>query len=626
MLQILREKAKGIVVGLVVIAIAVSAVLSLSNYFTTGSSSRIAANVNGNKISWTDVETHALRMSKQYGDQVDKNTLSNQILSTLIQRHVLMDSATKLGFRVGTDQAEQLLVTIPAFQSQGKFSKEQYLQMLEQAGYSDSEFRKALQQDILVGQWEQGLAQSSFALLEEVKDAVALFDQARDFGYLILPAEHTLKNIQISSEQIKSYFDVHQSNFVKPEQVTLEYVELSLPKIAESIQPSSDEVLAYYQEHQAAFSTPERVHARHILIPANKSDPAEDAKAKQKISEILDQLKNGADFAEVAKAVSEDRGSAQKGGDLGWFVKGQMVPEFEQAAFSLKKADALSDPIRSQFGYHIIQLIARKDAEARPFAEVQNIAKEQLKREKAQILFAEKAEIFAKLAFEQPSSLQPIADQLGLKIEHTDPFSREGGKGIAENTEVVKVAFSDAVLKENHNSEPVKLSDMVTAIVRLKNHAPAQQQTLEQAEKEIRERLSLAQAKDMVKSVGESLVKEIQQGAKPEEVAKKHNLQWVSKTKVSRAATGNTDPNVVMLAFQIPNEKGLKVMGFVLPNQDYLIVNIDKITYGDWSKVEKDAQKAYIKSLADLYGQFEYALYGSQILQEAKVHYSKPNP
>lgn len=622
MLQILRAKAQGAIAWIIVLFVGVAfAFFGLGDYFSGRGNREIAAKIDDQKISWQAVDNIYKRVSPQYGNQVDEKALKNQILMQLIRRVALIKEIKAQGFRVGDDQVAELLVNIPAFQVDGKFSKEQYLKTLGEANYTEIAFRQELLQDALLGQLEHGIMQSSFTTPIELKSTVGLVDQKRDFGYMIVRANKYKKDIKVSDKQIKSYYEKHKASLVKPEQVVLEYVELSLSKLADQIKPSREEVLAFYDAHQSAFSAPERVHARHILIAAPEGDAALDAKAKAKIEAISVELKKGAEFSKIAKDNSSDVGSAKNGGDLGWFVRGQMVPEFEKVAFELKKRGAIGGPVRTQFGYHLIQLVEHKDAETRSFSEVKDLAETQLKREKAETLFAEKAEVLAKLGFQQPS-LEPIAKELGLKQQETAAFGRDGGTSIASNPEVVKMAFSESLLKEKHNSEPIKISDDATVIIRVKNHQPAVQETLLEAQKKIADWLVEEGTRDRAKSIGEGILKKIQGNEKPTEVAAQQHLNWTVKSNVIRSAK---DPSseIVMAAFQIPepNPKSEKpsLNGFSLPNGDYLVLSLNKVKQGDWSTLPSDIQLSYLKGLTEFSSQLEYALFASQVLQEAQV-------
>ena len=218
MLQLLREKAHGYIAWLIVLLIAAAfAFFGLTNYFSFSSGSRsVAATINGEKILWPTVQKMYEQVARRYGEQADAKAIKEQILMKMVERSALMSEAKILGFRVGDEQIAGFISQIADFQVDGKFSKDQYLKALGQASYTDASFRKELSQDVLLGQFQQGIAQSSFILYTELQNTVALLDQKRDIGYMQIPANKYQKEISISADQIKAYYDDHQSNFVKP--------------------------------------------------------------------------------------------------------------------------------------------------------------------------------------------------------------------------------------------------------------------------------------------------------------------------------------------------------------------------------------------------------------------------
>lgn len=628
MLEAIRQKFQGIVLWIIILVIGL-AFVGLTDFFVSRGDHRIAVKVNGEKISWNTIEEVYHRMQRQYGDKVDAKTLKEQVRNALTQRAILLHSARKLGFHVGDNQIAETLLQIPVFKVDGKFSKERYLQVLRDAGYTDIGFRQELAQDILVGQLEQGLNQSSFSLATELNRLIELIEQSRDIGFVVLQQQKFKQGIQPSKEDIQAYFDKHQSSFVVPEQVALQYVQLSVEGLAKNITVENHEAEAYYQEHKASYGAPERAHARHILIavPENAS-ASEETKAKERIKEVQDKINAGADFESLAKDHSDDTESGKKGGDLGWFTKGQMVPEFEKAIFNPEKTNTTRGPIRTAFGYHFIQLIEHKPAETRPFKEVSSLVKEQIQREKAQSLFIEQGEELAKLAFEQSSSLSPIAESLGLKIQETEFFNRQGGKAKPTTSpEVIQAAFSDPILKQGNNSEPLKIGDGALVVVRLKAHQPAKQQTLQEVDKQIIERIVNERATTKTRELAESMIKRIRAGENPASVGKEKGLSWTTKKGVSRN-NSEIDRNILNATFQAsrPDENGkANIKAISLPNGDYLLLAINAVHDGDISKLDDNTRKSYRESLANTFGQQEFALYANRIVSQAKIEVSKPS-
>lgn len=625
MLDTIRQKLHGIVVWIIIIVIGL-AFIGLSDFFISNGDNRVAVKVNGNKITWYEVEEAQQRMMRQYGDKVDIKALKEQVRTFLARRMILLDGAEKLGFKVGDDQVYETLLQFPEFKVDGKFSKDRYLQILRDAGYTDSGFRSELAEGVLLGQLERGLTQSSFILSDEFYRLIELLEQKRDIGYTTISRKKFKAGISPSKEEINAYYNQHQSAFVRPEQVSLEYVQLNLDNLAKDIVIDEEEQKAYYEEHKDSYGAPDRVRARHLLIalPEGASE-AENAKAQDSIKEIQSKLAQGADFAELAKEYSEDVESGKKGGDLGWFTKGQMVPEFEKAVFAMQDANSISEPVRTPFGYHIIQLIEHKQAETRAYNEVALLIKEQLQKEKAQTLFHDKGEQLAKLAFERPKEINSIAQDLGLKVETTEYFGKQGGKEkLTQAPEVIQTAFSDALLKQGNNSEPIKMGENKLVVIRLKEYQPAKQLTLAEVEKQISDSIINERAAFKMRDAAETLSKQLQNGENPETLAKEKDFKWITKKDVGRT-DDKLDKQILLAAFQTPKPEGnspsVKIMS--LPNGDMLILSVNDIHEGDNSKLDEKMRKAYKQNLAEAFGQFEFSLYVNKILQQAKVEFTK---
>ena len=629
MLDIFREKAKGVAAWIILLLIAIAfAGFSVSDYFSAGSNRSFIAKVNGQKVPMALMQNIYERVLQE-NPNADPSELKNRILGVLIERTAILTKAKELGLKVGDEQVVRILVQNPEFQVDGQFSKERYQKALAEMSMSDTALREDMSQNILVAQLDAGITQSNFIIPAELKNFVGLIDQKRDFGYFLIPAKLAPKDIQISKEEIQKYYEAHKTNFIKPEKVVLEYISLSLDPFIEKAEISKQEIEAHYNQHQASYTAPERAEARHILLVAPKVNKEADEKAKKRIEEIQARLKAGEAFAKLAEEFSEDAGTAKKGGDLGWFMRGQMLPEFEKVVFALKEPNSISEPVRTKYGYHLIQLVNHKNAEVRTLKEVQDLIAEQLKREKAQVLFAEQTELLNKLAFEHAKSLNPIAEQMGLKVETTEAIGREGSKkGVTANPLVLQAAFSDNLLKQSQNSDAIKIADNQTAVFRVKTHQPAAQETLAEAEKLVRERVLAERSKAYIKELGEQLVKKIEAGTNPAEIAKQQKLEWKIKTNVARGAPSpDINRDILLAAFLVPEARDPSkpnVVGSALANGDYLILQVQDIKSGQMAKLDPQKQEGLKKNLSDFAGKLEYQLYETQAKREAKIEVPDP--
>lgn len=655
MLEKMRENSKGLLSWAIVILIGLTFVMwGVSDYFSGSFGRKYAAKVNGEKLTWKEVDLNYERARRQKAASgLSEKDLKEQVRMMLIQRTAQLANIRVLGFQVGEQQLAETLVQIPVFQEDGKFSKEHYLEVLSNNGFTDIAFRKELEQDILLGQLELGLTQTNFSLPSEVARIVELFDERRNFGYFTLTQQKFRTGIELSNDDLKNYYEKNKSQFVTPERVSIEYVELSLDQIAKQQKVSEEELQAFYKEHLVSYSAPERVRARHILIsaPAKGKDSAAkdkdstskdtaslDEKANAKAMEVLAKLNKGEDFSALAKEYSDDKGSAKNGGDLGWFTKGQMVPVFDKAVFALKDPKQIAGPIRSQFGFHIIQLLEHKPAETRPFKEVRELVLEQIQKEKALALYTEQSEELSKLAFEKNDSLKPISEALGLRIKETGFFTRaslgrqeknedskDDAAKITENPFVIATAFTDAVLKQKNNSEPLQVGENDLIVLRIKEDKPAVQQSFDEATDKIKERLMVERTKEKVKELADSIQARIQAGENPATLAENLGLTWNVKTAVTRHNNTSNPLNkdILAAAFKLPHAEKDATKALALPNGDYAIIVLQKVIPGNITEVEPAMQKAYQSSVRDGLAQLEFALYINQVMNDARVEISE---
>lgn len=633
MLQSIRDNAKKLSVWIVILGMAAIFIVWGVNgelFSLRGINSGTAASVNGEKISWRNIDTVYQRiLREQQNNQVNERQVKEQVRLALAQRLVLLQDAKKRGFGVSDEQIAEVIAGIPSFQIDGQFSNDQYLDLLSRNAYTDSSFRNELSQDILLGQLQQGIVQSLLNFKEDIDRAVELLDQTRDYGYLVIPAQKYMGKVTVSDSELKNYYETHKSTFVLPEQVALDYIQLSLEDLMKKVDLKPNDLENYYQEHALLYSTPEKVRARHILIPLPKtgSNKEKDKLAKEKAEALFAKIKQGADFASLAKAESSDTISAAQGGDLGWFAKGEMVPEFEKAAFDLKKPNDLAGPIRTNYGYHIIQLVERKSAEKRPFSEVKDLVEEQIRQERAKATFAQLKEKLEDLTKERGDSLKPLAEALNLKVENTGLFKKGSGTGIAESKEVVAHAFSDDILLTGKNSAPISINENKWVVIHLSKHQPAKQQTLAEVDAVVKSRLVQEKAVAQAKQAGEEIIQALQKGGNGSDLANKYQVKWIVKKNVGRSVEGGSDRQIATLAFKTsyPDEKTHKptINSTVLPKGDFVVLSLLKVNPGDTTKVDDKTLNAYKQSLVEINSQLEYGLYTSHLLSSADVKFSE---
>jgi peptidyl-prolyl cis-trans isomerase D len=465
MLQTIRERAQGWIAWAIVILISIPfALWGIQSYLGVGSEP-VAATVDGLEITQRQLDMSyqdtRMRLRERLGsayrpELFDERTMRAQVLERMIQETLVLQVAREMGLRASDQELRTAIMTNPAFQREGRFDNATYERMLDLQGMRAPQYEDSLRQRIVGTQLERAMLASVLATDKEVADAVRLDRQERRVSYVRVPKTEVASDEPVSDAEIESYHAANPERFKTPERVRLSYLVLDANEIDQGQTPDESALRQRYEEEKQRFTKPERRRARHILITLDTGADAEaEAAAQARIEEIRGRIAAGEDFAELARTLSEDPGSAGQGGDLGFFQEGLMDAAFDHAAFALAQGE-LSAPVRSQFGYHLIEVTEIEEGEVKPFEEVREQLIAEATRSNAEGLFFDWAERLANLAYENPDSLQPAADALGLSVETSDWVTRSGGEGILANPKVIAAAFSDDVLKEGLNSELIE--------------------------------------------------------------------------------------------------------------------------------------------------------------------------
>ena len=571
MLQIIRDRAQGLIVWTIVGLIIITFALFGLGSYLSGSTAKGIASVDGKDIKQDDFQrayrNYQDRLRQMLGasyraDMFDAAMVKKEVLKGLINQRLLTEylDAQKIY------PADQLIAGeihgIPAFKNEkGEFSAERYQEWLQQRGMSPAGFEANLARDIASQQVAGALNQTAFITPKELALYQRLKYQQRDIGYLLLKKAAYLGEVKISDENIKKYYQTHQQEFMTKERVKLNYVDLDLAKRAADIPVDETKLKEYYKANRKSYlKQAEQRRASHILITVNKD--TDDAAAKAKLNAILAEYKAGKSFAELAKKNSQDPGSAKQGGDLGFFARGAMDKAFEDSAFALKKGE-VSQPVKSRFGYHLILVTAIKPAEYRPYKEVKAQIKHQLQMAAVEQQFYVDAEKLDNLSYDHPNSLDSILDQLGLTLLHSDFFGRQGGRGLFANPKIIKAAYSDEVLNQGLNSAVIEISSTHLIVLRLAAHQAAKLKPLTEVKAAISKRLQGQAAQQLAAKDAETALTAIRAGSSPAAWSRENKKgQWKAIGFVSRAA--NLDP-VAAKDKKIVLTAGLREKAFELP-------------------------------------------------------------
>lgn len=612
----IRERAHGWFAWFIVILISVPFALWGINSYITPDANPAVATVDGNKITIQEFENALRNESAQLKGQVNNNLLKQVVLERLVNQRAMLSYLTDTGHRISKIQVDDNIRHDSNFFIDGQFSEEQYNRYLPN-NYSKSNYRIQLAQRLIIEQYTHGITHSSIVSDDEVNRIIKIIKQKRDISYAIIKAESFNDKVSLTDEEINNYYQNFNRLFENPEQLKLAYIELSRKKIAETLAVSDDELIKYYADNSAKYSEPERRQASHILItyPAD-ADAQSKEKARAEAEEVLLKLKQGGDFAELAKQYSKDPGSADKGGDLGFFGRGDMVPEFEAAAFALKTGE-ISDLVASNFGYHIIKLVDVKGGGSEPFESVKEAIRAQLQYDKAENEFYNQSEAMQTLAYEQADSLEPVAAELNTSLQESSLLSRDSKEGLFANPKVIDAAFSESVLEEGNNSDLIELDDDHVMVVRVIERIPANTRPLSEVKQQIIDKLKIEALTSKAQEHAASLLKQLDAGNAFDKLAADNALDIISKGLVER--TDAAVPGyIIMKAFSMPRA-GDKALYATIKSPEGDVVIIAVNTVEDGATDEKALFMTMKNSIMQNKGSIDNALSLLQIRSELDI-------
>lgn len=617
MLQNIREHSQGwiakVIIGVIILLMALTGFEAI---IRAGSHQGAVALVNGEEIRQTDlnqaVEMQRRSLAQRLGPNfdpalLDEKRLRDAALKALIERELLLQDAKSNKFAFSEAALDQLILQTPEFQVDGQFNAQRFDQTIAQMGYSRLQFREMLKQEMLMGQLRAGIAGTGFVTDAELNAFAALERQTRDFATHVVKADAS--KVAVTNDELQGYYDDHRSEFMTPDQVVIDYIELKKSAFADKAQVKQEDLQALYQSETANLS--EQRNAAHILIEVN--DKVNDEQAKAKIDEIKARLDKGEDFAALAKKFSQDPGSANKGGELGYAGRGVYDPAFEEALYGLNKGD-VSAPVHSTFGWHLIKLLGVQEAKVPSLESMKPRLEAELKAREADRLFVDAIRNLESAAFEASDLSQPAQEQ-GLKVQTSKPFGREGGEeGVIANRQVVQAAFSPEVLEDGANSNAIQLDDETAVILRVKEHRKPAQQSFDDVKDNIRSTLTKQKIAETARQQGETLIADLKAG----------KANTIKDWKVVEAATRNqegVDPVVLQQVFRMnkPGDNSKPTYaGVNLADGTYMVIRLTGVSVpqGTFTDEEKAMYRRFLSSRS---GQEDFAAYRRALESKAEI-------
>ncbi len=607
MLQTIHDKLKGWLAGVVLGAIALVFVFWGINW--TLSPPTYAAKVNGVEIPSNEVREAYQRRLAQYQrqataplDDAQRAEIKKRVLDDFVDGEALVTHADGLGYRVSDRQVLEEMAQYPQLQVDGKFDYAHALAVLKAQGRSVPQIEEGFRRDAKLKQLDKAINSSSFATAAEVKRFLELTRQQRELAWLTLAAAKYAADATPDDAALKAYYDAHKSQYMTPETVNLRYVELSLADLAAKVNVDDAQLKAYYDEQKAKtperYVQPEQRRVRHILLQV--ADPKDDAAVKAKAEGILKRAASGEDFAKLASEFSQDPGSAQKGGDLGWADRKAYVAPFAEAAFGMKEGE-IKGPVKTQFGYHILKLEGIQPTAVKTFEQAKGDLAAEYRRNEAERQFNDAQDQLADAALQNTSDIDVVARKAGLQAHDVANFSRtEGGGELGKSPAVLQAAFSQDVL-DGRLSPIVELEKGRGVVLRAADHVLAQQQPLEAVRAEVGAAWKKQRGAELAAQAADAAVKRLNAGESWDSIAKSLGMAAEAPRFVNRA-----DPSVPLDvrkdAFDGPKPAGSPVYSSVaLTNGDTSVVEVRAVRAdpsGDAKAQDAEARREFAQQAA----------------------------
>lgn len=554
MLQSLRDRTSGLVawfiVGLLIIPFAFFGI----EQFATGTADPEIATVGDEEITMREFRSaynqRYQRLIQMLGEdfdvsQLDQDALREGVLESMIQEKARLQYAERQGWRTSDQAVVDFLKSVPAFQQDGRFSSERYRQLLSQQGMSPSRYEQQLREGLRAEQLRNAVVNSAFVVPKEAERVAALRGQRRDFDFVRVPVSRYLGESEPEEAAVREAYEAERDRWQVPERVQLAYLELNRERLASDQAEPDESVLRriYEAEAENRFSEPGRRRVRHILV--------EGEGARSKLEEAAQRIADGADFEDVAAEVSEDPGSAEEGGDLGWIERGDMVPAFEEAAFALDEG-ALSEPVESEFGWHLIRVDEVEEARTRDFEEeeVQERLLRIYREREADVVFRELYETIEQVSFEQAASLEPAAEAAGLEVKTTNWLSRGSEEDLLAHPEVAEAAFSES-LRAGENSRPIELAPGRVVVIRHDEYQEARVRDFAEVREDVAARLRRERARERATAVAGQLLESLREGSEFSTLAEEASLELRTAEGVTRDS-GEWQGSVLSAVFAMP--------------------------------------------------------------------------
>ncbi len=515
MLQTIHDKLKGIFAITILIALGVVFVFWGVDVSVGTFTKARGIEVNGREIAIEEVR-------RSYQDELSRfeaamgaagvpeemrASLQKRVLDQAVRSELIRQRTKKLDFQASNAEVLEAIRQVPAFQVAGEFSPDAYHAALRSIGMSPDRFEEEQRQFVLARQLDRGLYNSAFVLPGELERQVALRNQTRNLGWVSLPALEFVDAVRLDDAAIQAHYEANMALYQTEEQATVDFIELDIESFAAKAVIGDEQVRQYYDENKARYTQAGRRHVRHILIEAGDDAAAAEARARK----AYERASAGEDFAALAKELSDDTGSKDSGGDLGFAERGDFVAPFADAAWSMKVGE-IRGPVKTDFGWHVIKLEGVAEESIQGFDEVRAELEHELRRAQVEKAFGDAQEELDTLAFEASGDLASVAAKMNLPIKRIPGFTRSGAPEFAATPKLIEAVFSPDVLARRE-LRTVELAPGRVVALGVSAHVPASARPLEDVRAQVIEAARLAEAGKLASARASEVAEELSKGA-----------------------------------------------------------------------------------------------------------------
>ncbi|HKJ21626.1 MAG TPA: peptidyl-prolyl cis-trans isomerase, partial [Gammaproteobacteria bacterium] len=499
-----------------------------------------------------------------------------------------------------------------------------YNRYLASAGYTPASFEAQVREDMTSEQLQAGIIETSFVTDASVEHIARLNNQTRDLRYLIISFDKVAEGIEVTDEEIKNWYDSHDKEYMEPEKVRLAYIDLSRDRIAKDVTVTEQDLKAYFENNRAKYNVEEQRKVRQILIKVGQN-PAQEKldKANAAAEKLLNRLKSGESFDQVANEVRENAGLNMEVSEFGYLSKGILEDSVDEVVFSLDEG-AAGGPIRTQSGIHVVQVDDIKGGAQSTFAEVRDQVEADYRASQAEKQYFDYSERLATLAFEQPESLKIAAEDLDIPVQKSAFFSREGGNSdLLNDPKVISAAFSDEVLQNGNNSEIIELDTNHSLVLRVIDHKLPAKKPLQEVRDDAAAAIRFEKGSKETRRIGEQVIKELKQGQASETVAENRDLEWQSAIGVKRDDP-KVNRSILRTAFSLGRpDDGPAMGGDALGSGDYAVVQVNAVH--DAQTLAADDVRPERKELERLHASEAFNQFLDTLKSDAKIRILRNN-